>query len=182
MVLPLRSPYFRKCKATPVTGRGGLWDCETSRFPTFSRQSAHTWLWGCQSYAPAAPLTPGRFLVLTSVRGWVDPGAIMRLDGFEKSSDLVGYWTRDLPACSTVQPTTLPRVPCSFVKKIKNCITPNINTKNYKHILPTFGYFDSCYHYAVCVSPSSTSERLNQSLWKFVCISRPLRPSQRRYS
>jgi hypothetical protein len=29
----------------------GLWDVET---PTYSRQSAHRWRWGCQPYAPAA--------------------------------------------------------------------------------------------------------------------------------
>jgi hypothetical protein len=38
--------------------------------PTFSRQSAHRWRWGCQPYAPAGgPLSPERFLVLISVRG-----------------------------------------------------------------------------------------------------------------
>jgi hypothetical protein len=30
----------------------GLWDIET---PTFSRQSAHLWRWGCQPYAPNYP-------------------------------------------------------------------------------------------------------------------------------
>jgi hypothetical protein len=29
----------------------GLWDVEA---PTFSKQSAHRWWWGCQPYAPAA--------------------------------------------------------------------------------------------------------------------------------
>jgi hypothetical protein len=29
----------------------GLWDVEA---PTFSRQSAHRWRWGCQPHAPAA--------------------------------------------------------------------------------------------------------------------------------
>jgi hypothetical protein len=54
---------------------------------------------------------PGRFLALTSVRDWVDPKGIVRLEGIvqlKKSSDPIGNLTRDLLACSLVpQPTTL---------------------------------------------------------------------------
>jgi MoaA/NifB/PqqE/SkfB family radical SAM enzyme len=76
----------------------GLCDVEA---PTVSRQSAHRRRWGCQPYTPAALYPPGRFLVLISVRGWVDPRAIVRLEGLGqlKKKHLIGIRTRVRPAC-----------------------------------------------------------------------------------
>jgi hypothetical protein len=57
------------------------------------------------------PLPPGRFLVVISVRGSVDPTAIVRLEELgELKIHLIENRAQDLPACSIVpQLTTLPR-------------------------------------------------------------------------
>jgi hypothetical protein len=57
----------------------GLWGVEV---PTFSTQSSHRQRWGCQPYAPAALYPQERFLVLISVKGWVDPRVIVRLNDY----------------------------------------------------------------------------------------------------
>jgi hypothetical protein len=57
-----------KSKAIPVTGRGGLNGRETSRIPHFV-DNLFRWRLGCQLYAPDVLYSPGRFLVLISVRG-----------------------------------------------------------------------------------------------------------------
>jgi hypothetical protein len=85
--------------------------------PTFSRQSAHRWRQGCQPYAPAAFYPPGRFLILFSVRGSIDPMAIVRLEGLGQLKKFTssGSRTGNLPACSIVpQPTILPRAPGDY--------------------------------------------------------------------
>jgi hypothetical protein len=71
-----------------------------------------------------SPLPPGRLLVLNSVRGRADPRDIgaARIRSIEKSNDLIGNRTRDLPACSIVpQPTTLPRATL-YVNQLIKCL------------------------------------------------------------
>jgi hypothetical protein len=65
---------FKKGKTLPGTGREGPCGCETSRL---------FWRVGSQmavrlsAIHTGRPVTPGRFLVLLSVKDWVDPRVIV---------------------------------------------------------------------------------------------------------
>jgi hypothetical protein len=81
--------------------------------PTFSRQSAHRWRWGCQPYTSAE-----RFSVPIYVGGRVKSRDIVWVEGLgklEKFNELIGTWTSDLQACIIAsQPTIPPLAPHEF--------------------------------------------------------------------
>jgi hypothetical protein len=64
----------REGRAIPITGREGPWGCETSRLPHFLDNRL----------AALRAGRPWRSLVLIFVREWVNPRAIVRLEGLGK--------------------------------------------------------------------------------------------------
>jgi hypothetical protein len=73
---PYAPSYARNRPWMPV----GLRDVDAR---TFSRQSAHRRL-RLSALCAGRLLPPGRFLVLISVKGWVDLGIIVRLEGLDQ--------------------------------------------------------------------------------------------------
>jgi hypothetical protein len=96
-------------KAIPVTVRGGVQSCQTSRLPYFRDNGSEVVRLMCRKH-----FIPWKILILIYVRNWVDLKgfiAVGRIRYIErKSNGSFGNGTRDVTTCSIPpQPTMLPR-------------------------------------------------------------------------
>jgi hypothetical protein len=96
-LLKLNKSGSYKGQSYPCNKCEGPLGCETSRLPHFLRQIGSQMAVRFSASRTGRPLRPGRFLVLISVTAWVDPKAIVRMEGFgqlNKSND-IGNRTRN---------------------------------------------------------------------------------------
>jgi hypothetical protein len=110
----------KKMYSNPITDLNRPWQFQEVEAPIF-QDNWHMKLWG-QPYAPAAFT-----LVLISIRDWVDPSVIVRLEGlcqWKIPTTPPGFEPATFRFCSTVpQPTASPCVPNMILSSLLNLNT-----------------------------------------------------------
>jgi hypothetical protein len=113
---------MKRSEAIPVTGHGSLWNCEMSGIPHCLDNRLIDGGYVVSLTRLPRSTAQEQFIILFSVRGWVNPRDIVWPEGLVKFKifmDLIKTRTRDLPACNILpQPGNV----CLSYSKNKNCV------------------------------------------------------------
>jgi hypothetical protein len=102
---------YTACKSNPITGLDRPWGFQEVEAPRFY-DIRHMKVARLSALCTSRLYPQKIFLVLTSVRGWVDIRVIVRPEGlYQWKKSTIGNRTHDLPVCSAVPQPLRHRVP-----------------------------------------------------------------------